>query len=40
MDFSYGVILIHSHLLAIVVLAVVIFVFGNLREKKSLPLTK
>ena len=35
-----GIILIHSHQMAIVVLAVVIFWFDNLREKRSVPLTK
>ena len=35
-----GVILIHSHWTAIVVLDVVILVFDNLREKRSMPLTK
>ena len=33
-------ILVHSHWMAIVVLAVVIFLFDNLREKRSVPLTK
>ena len=35
-----GIILIHSCQTAIVVLAVVIFLFGSLREKRSVPLTK
>ena len=35
-----GIILIHSRPVAIVVWAVVIFLFGNLKEKRSLPLTK
>ena len=35
-----GVILTHSHWTAIVVLAIVIFSFANLREKRSVPLTK
>ena len=33
-------ILIHSHQMGIVVLAVVIFLFDNLREKRTEPLTK
>ena len=39
-DKKIGIILINSHLMAIVVLAVVIFLFDNLREKGSVPLTK
>ena len=35
-----GIILIHSHQMAIVMLAIVIFLFDNLREKESVPLTK
>ena len=35
-----GVTLIYSHWTAIVVLAVVIFLFDNQREKRSVPLTK
>ena len=33
-------ILIHAHQMAIVVLAVVIFLFDNPREKRSVPLTE
>ena len=35
-----GVILIHSHQKPVVVLAVVTFLFNNLRDKRSVPLTK
>ena len=35
-----GIISIHSYQMAIVVLAVVIFLFDNLREKSSVLLTK
>ena len=34
-----GIILIHSYQMAIVVLAVAIFSFDSLREKRSVPLT-
>ena len=33
-----GIILIHSHQTAIVVLALIICLFDNLREKRSVPL--
>ena len=35
-----GIILIHSHWVAIVVLAVIIFIFDDLRQKKSMFLAK
>ena len=35
-----GVILIHSHQMAVVVLADVVLLFDNLRERRSVPLTK
>ena len=35
-----GIILIHSHHMAIIVLAVIIFLLDNLREKRSVPITK
>ena len=34
-----GIILVHSHRTAFVMLAVVIFLFDNLREKRSVPLS-
>ena len=39
-DQKIGIILIHSHQVAIAVLAVVTFLFDSLREKRSVPLTK
>ena len=35
-----GIILIHLHWTAIVLLVLVIFLFDNLRAKRSVPLTK
>ena len=39
-DKIISIILTHLHLMAVVVLAVVIFLFENLREKRSVALTK
>ena len=36
---NVGIILIHSHWSAVVVLVIVLFLFENLREKRSVPLT-
>ena len=39
-DDKIGIILIHSHQVAIVELAVTVFLFDSLREKKPVPLTE